>query len=69
MPENRLRSAADDAALIVIDMQEKLTPAMHEMHHLIHRVEVLVRGCALLGVPVIFTQQYTKGLGVTIGPS
>jgi nicotinamidase-related amidase len=68
MPENRLRSAADDAALVVIDMQEKLTPAMHEMHNLIHHVEVLVRGCALLDVPVLFTQQYTKGLGETIAP-
>jgi nicotinamidase-related amidase len=68
MPENSLRSAADSAALIVIDMQEKLTPAMHEMHHLIHRVELLVRGCTLLSIPVIFTQQYTKGLGETIEP-
>jgi nicotinamidase-related amidase len=68
MPENRLRSAADGAVLVVIDMQEKLVPAMHEMHSLIHRVEVLVRGCALLGVPIIFTQQYTNGLGETIGP-
>ncbi|MDR1043258.1 MAG: isochorismatase family protein [Clostridiales Family XIII bacterium] len=68
MFENRLRSAASDAVLVVVDMQEKLTPAMHEMHHLIHRVEVLVRGCALLGIPVLFTQQYTKGLGETIAP-
>ncbi|MDR1291810.1 MAG: isochorismatase family protein [Clostridiales Family XIII bacterium] len=68
MPENSLRSAASNAALIVIDMQEKLTPAMHEMHHLIRRVEVLVGGCALLNIPVLFTQQYTKGLGQTIEP-
>ncbi|MDR1042392.1 MAG: isochorismatase family protein [Clostridiales Family XIII bacterium] len=66
MPENRLRSAADDAVLIVIDMQKKLTPVMHEMHNLIHHVGVLVRGCAMLNIPVIFTQQYTNGLGETI---
>jgi nicotinamidase-related amidase len=68
MPERRIRSSADDAALIVIDMQEKLIPAMHEMHSLIHRTEVLVRGCTLLSIPILFTQQYTKGLGETIEP-
>jgi nicotinamidase-related amidase len=57
-----------NTALIVIDMQEKLVPAMHEMHDLILRTEVLLRGCALLNAPVIFTQQYTKGLGETIEP-
>jgi nicotinamidase-related amidase len=49
-------------------MQEKLVPAMHEMHSLILRTETLLRGCALLNMPVLFTQQYTKGLGKTIDP-
>jgi nicotinamidase-related amidase len=58
----------DDAVLVVIDMQEKLVPAMNEMHNLIRYTETLVRGCALLSIPIIFTQQYTKGLGETIKP-
>ncbi|MDR2162417.1 MAG: isochorismatase family protein [Clostridiales Family XIII bacterium] len=57
-----------DAVLIVIDMQEKLVPAMREMHNLIYRADTLLRGCALMNVPVIFTQQYTQGLGHTINP-
>jgi nicotinamidase-related amidase len=61
-----LRSRAEDAALVVIDMQEKLVPAMYGMHELIYRTEMLLRGCTLLGMPVFFTQQYTKGLGQTI---
>jgi nicotinamidase-related amidase len=68
MPENSIRSHADNAVLIVIDMQEKLVPAMHEIHSLIHNTETLVRGCALMDIPVVFTQQYTKGLGETIEP-
>jgi nicotinamidase-related amidase len=68
MLENKFRLRAEDSALVVIDMQERLVPAMSEMHSLIHRTDVLVRGCAMLGVPVIFTQQYTKGLGGTIEP-
>jgi nicotinamidase-related amidase len=68
MSEKAIRTSLSDAVLVVIDMQEKLMTAMYEMHRLIHHAEVLVRGCALLGVPVIFTQQYTKGLGATIDP-
>jgi nicotinamidase-related amidase len=61
-----LRSDAEDAVLIVVDMQEKLIPAMHETHNLIHHTGMLVQGCVFLGLPVLFTQQYTKGLGETI---
>jgi nicotinamidase-related amidase len=49
-------------------MQEKLVPAMHELHSLILRTQTLLRGCALLNMPVLFTQQYTRGLGKTIDP-
>jgi len=61
-----LRSDAENAILIVVDMQEKLMPAMNETHNLIHRTGMLVQGCVLLGLPVLFTQQYTKGLGGTV---
>jgi nicotinamidase-related amidase len=64
--ESRLRSKADDAVLIVVDMQEKLLPAMHGADGVARKAETLIRGCLLLGIPVIFTQQYTKGLGETI---
>jgi nicotinamidase-related amidase len=63
-----MRVDANEVALIVIDMQEKLVPAMFEMHHLIHNTTKLIRGCASLDVPVLFSQQYTKGLGNTIEP-
>jgi nicotinamidase-related amidase len=39
---------------------------MHEMHNLIYRTEILLKGCTLLGVPTLFTQQFTEGLGETI---
>ncbi|MDR3225917.1 MAG: isochorismatase family protein [Clostridiales Family XIII bacterium] len=61
-----LRSDAANAILIVIDMQEKLVPAMHETYNLIHHTGMLIQGCVFLGLPVLFTQQYTKGLGGTI---
>jgi nicotinamidase-related amidase len=57
-----------DAILVVIDIQEKLIRAMAEEDELTARTEKLVKGFAALGLPMIFTQQYTKGLGETIEP-
>jgi nicotinamidase-related amidase len=68
MPEREKKPGGEATALIVIDMQEKLVPAMNEMHSLIHHAITLLRGCVLLGLPVIFTQQYTRGLGETMRP-
>lgn len=55
------------AALIVIDVQEKLLPAITTTspESLLGNITKLVRACTLLEVPVIFTEQYPKGLGRT----
>jgi hypothetical protein len=60
------RLKRDDTALVVIDVQEKLLPAMYERDALLESTVKLVQGCAIIGVPSIFTQQYTKGLGMTV---
>ena len=54
------------ATLVVVDVQERLYPAMCEREVLAQNVARLVRGAALLGVPVVATEQYPKGLGRTI---
>ncbi|MDR1954121.1 MAG: isochorismatase family protein [Clostridiales Family XIII bacterium] len=56
---------AANAALIVVDMQEKLVPAQSRAS-LVKSCETLIKGCRILNVPVLCTQQYTKGLGHTI---
>lgn len=43
-------------------------PVIHDRKSTAHNVERLIRGAAILGVPVIVTEQYTKGLGPTIAP-
>jgi len=60
----------DTAASIVVlvDVQERLFPHMHEAEELGRRLSILLQGAAILGVPVLVTQQYTKGLGSTIEP-
>jgi nicotinamidase-related amidase len=55
-----------DAVLIVIDVQEKLMPVIHEHEIMLHNVERLVRGAHILGVPALLTEQYVKGLGPTV---
>ncbi len=55
----------DNALLIVIDVQEKLTAVIHEAAQLQKNIERLVRGCHILKVPAVLTEQYPKGLGPT----
>lgn len=55
-----------DAVLIVIDVQEKLMPVIDEHEAVARNIDRLVRGCKVLDVPALLTEQYAKGLGGTI---
>jgi nicotinamidase-related amidase len=56
----------DKAVGVVIDVQERLFHYVREHEHLAVNLVTLIRGLHLLGVPVLRTQQYTKGLGPTV---
>ncbi len=57
-----------DTALIVIDVQERLTPAMDPKvyERIRNNIIKLIKGFKIIGSPVLVTQQYTKGLGNTV---
>jgi nicotinamidase-related amidase len=57
-----------EAALLVVDVQEKLAAAMPkpELERMLRRTSALVEGARVLGLPVVFTEQYPKGLGPTV---
>ncbi len=55
----------EDAILVGIDFQEKIMPAMRNCEELENAVIRLIEGCKVMGVPMLLTQQYTKGLGMT----
>lgn len=57
---------ASDSALIVIDMQERLVPAMMAPARTIHNARLLLQAAAKTDVPTLLTEQYPKGLGSTI---
>ncbi|MGI6733361.1 MAG: hydrolase [Anaerovoracaceae bacterium] len=61
-----LRIRKEEAILVLIDFQERLMPAMKGSEELEEATVKLVKGCRILGVPILVTQQYTKGLGPTI---
>lgn len=50
---------------MVIDVQERLMPVIHEKDGLFANVNKLIAGAAVLHVPIIITEQYPKGLGHT----
>ena len=55
----------DRAALLVIDVQDRINAVMSSQDHL-PRIEVLVEACQGLEVPVIASEQYPQGLGSTV---
>src|SRR5687767_14498034 len=56
----------DRTALIVVDLQEKLLPLIDGGAGVERQCSKLIRCCAALGVPIIATEQYPKGLGATV---
>lgn len=61
-----MRVEIEHTAALVIDFQEKLVPAVRDHEALMKRVQVLLRGLRIFKVPMIVTQQYTKGLGMSV---
>ncbi|MBL8643738.1 MAG: hydrolase [Rhodospirillaceae bacterium] len=52
--------------LLIVDVQERLLPAMHEGERMVERCGILMQAAQRLGVPVTISEQYKKGLGPTI---
>lgn len=57
----------NDTACILVDFQERLARAMFEADGLLDDVLRLLRGLAVLKVPVLWTEQNPPGLGGTVG--
>jgi len=55
-----------DTTLLVVDVQEKLLPAMLNPERLLQRCTFAARLASLFNLPTIVTEQYVRGLGHTI---
>ena len=54
------------AALVVVDVQEAFRKAVGDFDRVAQRSAILVRGAHAIGVPVVVTEQYPRGLGATV---
>ncbi len=54
------------SALLIIDLQERLMPVIHEGPTCVRRCARLVEGAQALSVPRLVTEQYPRGLGATV---
>lgn len=64
------RFSRADAALLVIDVQERLVAAMNPQRYarMLARTIAAISSARALGLPIAVTEQYSKGLGPTVKP-
>ncbi|HNW78870.1 MAG TPA: isochorismatase family protein, partial [Candidatus Competibacteraceae bacterium] len=56
----------ETSALLVVDIQERLLPAVHDNARVVANSVWLIRVAQRLGVPVLASEQYPQGLGGTV---
>ena len=61
-----MRILAEDTMALIIDFQERLVPVIDNKDELIQNTEILIKGLRVLNIPMLITQQYTKGIGMTV---
>ncbi len=57
---------AEQCALVVIDIQEKLLPPIFQKEELVRNAQLLIRSAGILKIPALVSTQYAKGLGNTV---
>ena len=56
----------EDSIVMIIDVQEKLLNAVFNKASLEKKATTIANTAKILGIPVIVTEQYPKGLGATV---
>ena len=54
------------AVIVAIDLQERLIPAIADRQKVVTNTVLILRLAEVLGIPVVLTTQYRKGLGETV---
>jgi nicotinamidase-related amidase len=65
---NRFQPDPERSILIVIDIQEKMAAAMPDpvLKRVLRNSGILIETAKEFGFPILFTEQYPKGLGATV---
>ncbi len=61
-----MRFTRNDTAVLVVDYQERLMPVIAHKDEIIARSCILLEGLKTLGIPMVLSEQYPKGLGATV---
>ncbi len=57
---------AEQCALVLIDIQEKLLHAVLNREELVRNCRLLIRLATIIEIPILVTTQYARGLGATV---
>jgi nicotinamidase-related amidase len=60
------RLDAERTTLVVIDVQEGFRKAIPDFDRVASATATLIEGAEAIGIPIVITEQYPKGLGVTV---
>jgi len=60
------RLVPERSVLVIVDIQEKFRDLIHGMPQIIERTTAMIKYCQIMDIPIIVTEHYTRGLGVTI---
>lgn len=61
-----MRIYRENCAAVLIDVQSKLFPHISDNEKLESNISKLIRGLQILDIPILITQQYSRGIGETI---
>lgn len=54
------------SVLVVVDVQEKLLPFIADKEMVVKNIVKLIKFAKIIGMPIVLTEQYPKGLGSTV---
>jgi nicotinamidase-related amidase len=60
------RLEADRTTLVVVDVQEAFRKAIPDFDRIAKATATLIEGAEAIGIPIVITEQYPKGLGETV---
>jgi nicotinamidase-related amidase len=66
MQRKSRRISRAEAGLVVVDIQERLLPSIHERERVLRNAIRLAKGAGVLNLPILVTEQYPKGIGRTV---
>lgn len=62
---NAIRLDSQQALLMVVDPQVRLLPQIDRAERVVERSRILIEAAKILDIPIVWTEQYRKGLGET----